>query len=116
MKSYVKVLGPPLLAAIRALDGVAVEMKEVSIMNPLIQLAPFDSMTSDETRGYFAELGGITPERAHKIISKSGESLGEYDYYFEWVQRPRFKDVEGLIERIDEAFGPLGCQYTLTTK
>jgi len=116
MKSYVKIFGPPLLDAIRALDRIAVDMKEVCIMNPLIQIAPYDSFTSDETRLYFDAVGGVDSARCDKIISKSGESLGEYDYYFEWFQRPRMKDLEVLIEKLDEALKPLGCQYTITTK
>lgn len=116
MKSYVKILGPPLLEAIKAMDKIAVDMKEVSIMNPLIQLAPYDSMTSDETRIYFDAVGGVKPKRRDSIISKSGESLGEYDYYFEWFQRPRMKELEVLLEKIDEALKPLGCHYAITTK
>ena len=68
MKSYVKILGPPLLDAIRALDKIAVDMKEVCVMNPLIQLAPYDSFTSDEAviRHVF--------ERVHEIFD---EIVGE---------------------------------------
>jgi hypothetical protein len=116
MKSYVKILGPPLLEAIRALDRVAVDMEGFSVMNPLIQLAPYDSMTSDETRVYFDAVGSVDPSRYDSIISKSGESLGEYDYYFEWFQRPRMKDIEVLLQKIDETLKPLGCQYAITTK
>ena len=116
MKSYVKILGPPLLEAIKALDKIAVEMEGISVMNPLIQLAPYDTMTSDETRVYFDAVGTVKPSRYDSIISKSGESLGEYDYYFEWFQRPRMKDLEVLLEKIDEALKPLGCLYAITTK
>ncbi len=116
MKSYVRILGPPLLEAIRALDKIALKMEGISVMNPLIQLAPYDYLTTDETRIYFESVGTVKPSRYDSIISKSGESLGEYDYYFEWFQRPRMKDIQVLLEKIDEALKPLGCQYAITTK
>ncbi len=78
-------------------------------MNPLIRIAPYDSMTSDEARVYFEAVGSVKPSRYDSIISKPGESLGGYNYYFEWFQRPRIKDVQVLLEKIDEALKPLGC-------
>ncbi|MBN2336110.1 hypothetical protein JXL21_11170 [Candidatus Bathyarchaeota archaeon] len=116
MKSYVKIYGPPVLEAIKELDKIAVDMEEVCIMNPLIQLAPTDFGSADETRVYFDSFTRIDPTRCEKIISKSGESLGDYDYYFEWFQRPRMKDMEVLLKKIDAALKPVGCRYSITTK
>ena len=65
---------------------------------------------------YFSEIGYITVERCSIIISKSGEKLGEYAYFFEWFKKPSVGQVEQLIELIDEALEPIGVKYTITTK
>ena len=52
----------------------------------------------------------------HTIISKSGESLGEYDFFFEWFTKPTMSQVLGLITKIDEAMEKVGCRYSITTK
>jgi hypothetical protein len=130
MKSYVKVYGPPLLKALKALEKTAVDMPEVCIMDTTIAAglgAPkmgmsvmemseptLDSM--DGVMSFFGGENGISEERCGTIISKSGESLGEYDFYYEWFTKPTMKQVEDLIERIDTALAPLGVKYTITTK
>jgi len=58
----------------------------------------------------------VTRERCESIISKSGESVGEYDFYFEWFTEPSISQVNSLIGSVDEALAPLGCKYTITTK
>ena len=130
MKSYVKIYGPPVLKAIKALEKIAIDMPEVCIWNTLIEAADFPIVTEIETvtetelgtvnetvRDYF-ELGeGELPEqRCGKIISKSGEKVGEYDFYFEWFKDPNVEELNNLIEKIDGVLDPLGCKYTITTK
>ena len=116
MKSFVKIYGPPILKAIRALEKIAVEMPEVCIMDTVIaqDLPQFDVM--ENTMTYFETVGSLTVERCSNIISKSGESLGEYDFFFEWFTEPNMDQLNDLIEKIDAALEPLGCKYTLTTK
>ena len=127
MKSYVKVYGPPLLKAIKALEKVAIDMPEVCIMDTSIAadlgvpqvLTSRSESTLASHEGifnYFGGEGAISKERCSTIISKSGESLGEHDFYFEWFTRPTMKQVEDLIERIDKSLEPLGVKYTITTK
>ena len=58
----------------------------------------------------------IPVERCHSIISKSGERLGGYDFFFEWFEEPSQNQINDLIEKIDEDLTPLGCYYTITTK
>lgn len=72
----------------------------------------------DTPDGVMAFFGAddIPEERCDTIISKSGESLGEYDFFFEWFTKPDMSQVEDLIKRIDETLAPLGVKYTLTTK
>ena len=116
MKSYIKIYGPPFLKAIKALEKIAVEMPEVSIWNTLIELNPVFMTTEFDEETYFDSLGEIPEERRGKIISKSGEMIGAYDFYFEWFKDPEMEDLNNLIEKIDNALGPLRCRYTITTK
>ena len=129
MKSFVKVYGPPLLKALKALEKVAVDLPEVCIMDHTIAASVGvpggigDISTSDTTLdsmgGIMTFFGGpsaISEERCDSIISKSGESLGIYDFYFEWFKAPSMAEINSLIEMIDEALTPLGVRYTITTK
>ena len=127
MISYVKLYGPPLMKALRALEKVAVDMPEVCIMDTNIQatlsmpgVSGYGSsgLSFDSTQGIMEYFGveGMPEERCDTIISKSGHKLGEYDFFFEWFTNPTMDQVEDLIKRIDEALMPLGVKYTLTTK
>jgi hypothetical protein len=129
MKSYVKIFGPPIGKAIVALRKVAVETPEVCIMDTGIA-ATLDSAsystsslagapaldTMEGVQTFFGGAEAIPEERCDTIISKSGESLGEYDFFFEWFQTPTVAMVEDLILKIDEALTDVGVRYTLTTK
>ena len=53
---------------------------------------------------------------AQKIISDASMTLGEYDFMFEWTEKPSMKKIQGLIEKIDGALGELGVHYSLTTE
>lgn len=67
--------------------------------------------------GYFSSAGVTIPvERCESIISEFGESLGDYDFFFEWQELPSPDQLQGLVEKIDEALVPLGCFYTITSK
>ncbi len=120
--SFIKVFGPPTLKAIRELEKIAVDTPEVCIMDTIIG-ASTDYLTAfsnpEFTADYFTALdlpGEISVERCGKIISKSGERLGEFDFFFEWFTDPSMEQLNDLIEKIDEALAPLGCKYTITTK
>jgi len=122
MKSYVKVYGPPLLKAIKALEKVAIGLPEVCIWDTVIAYSPQFSSFGDEgysygdVSNYFAGVDEVSEKRCSTIISKSGESLGEHDFYFEWFKKPTIDELNNLIEKIDEALAPLGVKYSLTTK
>ena len=103
------------MKAIKELQKIAIDMPEVCIMDTLISqdLPRFDSV--EGTMEFFGA-SDITVERCSNIISKSGESLGEHDFFFEWFTKPDMNQLNGLIGKIDEAIAPLGCKYTITTK
>ena len=123
MISYIKVYGPPVLKAIKALEKIAVEEPRVCIMDSIISMsmsAVADDIGSDtiDTTDYFGNLVPYTinEKRCNNIISKSGKKLGEYDFFFEWFKDPTVQEMNSLIEKLDAALTPLGCKYTITTK
>ena len=116
MKSYVRIYGPPLLKAIRALEKVAVNMPDVCIMNSMIESSMPQFNTQEGVVNYFNSVGGVPEERCSTIISKSGIKMGDFDFVFEWYKDPKMEQVNMLIERIDEALAPLGVKYTIATK
>jgi len=115
MKSFIKIYGPPILKAIKELQKIAIDTPEVCIMDTVItqDLPRFDSL--EGTMDFFGATN-ISEERCDNIISKSSESLGEYDFYYEWFTDPSMDQLNDLIGKIDEAMTPLGCKYTITTK
>ena len=122
MKSYVKLYGPPISEALVALRKVAVDFPEVCVMDAGIEASldiPSGAGILDTMRGvqtFFGGSGAISEERCDTIISKSGESLGANDFFYEWFQKPSVAQVEELITKIDKALAPTGARYTLTTK
>jgi hypothetical protein len=116
MKSYIKIYGPPILKAIKTLETVAVGFPEVCIMDTVIAVSGPQFSTQEGIADFFGGPGDITVERCSNIISNSGESLGEYDFFFEWFVDPTMDQLNDLIEKVDNAFKPLKCLYTITTK
>jgi hypothetical protein len=127
MRTYVKIYGPPILKTIKALEQVVLDIPEVCIMSmPLSMTIQMSSQTtggggpgwpfsSEVVRRIFGA-NDLPQERCETIISKSSQSLGEYDFFFEWFQKPTVDQIKELIEKIDEAVKPLGSLYTVTTK
>ncbi len=66
---------------------------------------------------YFRSSGVfVTQERCESIISESGQALGEYDFFFEWHEKPNTSQLRDLIVKIDEALADVGCHYSINTK
>jgi hypothetical protein len=89
MISYIKLYGPPVLKALKILEKIAIDMPEVCIMNLSINASfslsgqhPDININTETVSEYFSGVGEIPSERCNTIISKSGEKLGEYDFYF----------------------------------
>lgn len=129
MRSYIKIYGPPVLEAIKELEKIAIDMPEVCIMDYFIahDISPSIAAELDASKvssqggsvpGFFMQRTGVVlpVKRCHSIISKHGQKLGEYDFFFEWVGEPETSQLNELIRRIDSALKPLGCLYTITTK
>ena len=129
MRSYIKIYGPPVFEAIRELEKLAVDMPEVCIMDYVIarDLSPCIAKEIGGTKvrpeggsvpAFFMQTTGVVVpvKRCHSIISKHGQKLGEYDFFFEWYEEPNTNQLNELIGKIDAALKPLGCLYTITTK
>lgn len=117
MRSYIKIVGPPLLKAIRELEKIAVKTPQVCFMDTIVAADP--NLTGEDAESYFNSIPldeEVTTERCQNVFSKHSEMLGEYDFFFEWFQNPSPSDVNALIERIDNALAPLDCRYMMTTK
>jgi hypothetical protein len=104
------------MKAIKELEKIAVDTPEVCIMDTIIAASGPQFNYPEGIAEFFGGAGDITMERCGNIISKSGESLGDYDFFFEWFTGPNMEQLNDLIERIDETMTPLGCKYTITTK
>lgn len=118
MKSYIKIHGPPVLKAIQELEKIAVDVPEVCIMDNLIEVDHIAFSDPEYVKGYWNETlnAVIDVKRCGSIISKSGESVGEYDFYFEWFTKPDTEQLRTLIKKIDDALAPTGAGYTITSK
>jgi len=103
------------MKAIKALEKIAIDMPEVCIMDTFIAVQQPRFDTEEAITEYFSPIGEITRERCGTIISESGETVGEYDFFFEWFTEPNQDQFNMLIERVDDALSPLGCKYTITT-
>ena len=116
MRSYIKILGPPYAEAIHSLEKIALDVPQVCIMNTiLLHGNPFlDSL--DWVYNYMKNLGDVEYEKCGRIISKHGQLLGEYDFFFEWFQEPSREQINELMEKIDDALKPLGAHYSITHK
>ena len=120
-RSYIKLIGPPLLEAMKELEKIAVDMPEVCIMDTIIDGHISDLLIDPErsvtVQNYFSPtIGDMKLERCNNIISRSGEMLGEYDFFFEWFTGPNNEQLHNLIEKMDETLTPLKVKYTITTK
>ena len=115
MKTCIKVYGPPVIEAVKALEKVAVEiLKEM----PKICFYDVAGGSAIPLVEITADITGLSMSDAkiycQKLISKSGWTLG--DFYFEWASQPTIKQLQKLISKIDEVMKTLGCKYTITTK
>jgi len=112
--SYVKIYGPPVLKAIKALEAVAVDLSKATGVKFSHKCLPYPTRMQSNTRDFEQYLKNM--ERMYvdcyepvKLISDSHQMLGEYDFLFEWAEKPTMDKIEGLVEKIDGALEDLGC-------
>lgn len=118
VRTYVRIFGPPILKAIKALEGVAVEMNKsepVKFSHKCIPYPRFTQQDSREWRSYIQTLEKTYVDcyEPSKLISDAKEMLGDSDFFFEWRDKPTMNQIELLIGKIDEALKGIGCFYAL---
>jgi hypothetical protein len=121
VKSYVRVYGPPLMKAIKTLEGVAVEMAKKTEVKFSHKCVPYPTrMQSDRNdwNSYLKNMRNTYKDcyEPEKLISDASMTLGDYDFVFEWTSKPNLSKIEDLIEKIDEALADVGVMYTMTTE
>jgi len=121
VRSYVKIYGPPILKATKALEVVAVDMSKAIDVKFSHSCVPYPTRmqsTKNDWDQYIQNMKRIYVDcyEPVRLISESHQLLGEYDFFFEWTEEPKMSQIEGLLEKIDVALEGMGCSYTLTTK
>jgi len=116
VKTYIKLYGPHILEALESLVEVA---KNFAKKHPGIRYFHYFSLYRPLAPP-FRPVERVTELKAtvveDELISKSGWSLGDYDFYFEWERKPGFEESMELIELIDDALARVNCEYTIATK
>ena len=121
VKSYIKIYGPPILEAIKALEAVAVDLSRITKLEFSHKCLPYPSLArSVGTRNWNAYVKNM--ERMYvdcyepvRLISEAHQQLGEFDFFYEWDKDPSMKQIEELLGKIDVALEGLGCYYTVNT-
>jgi hypothetical protein len=121
VKSYVRIYGPPLLKAIKTLEGVAVEMSNKTQVKFSHKCVPYPTRLQSDRNDWNAYLKNMQKTykdcyEPEKIISDASMTLGDYDFVFEWTSKPSIVQVEDLIAKVDVALADVGVMYTLTTE
>jgi hypothetical protein len=127
MKSYIKIYGPPVLKAIQELEKLAIDMPQVCIMDSSLEvsipeftgqgggfIAPGGEY-GEAVISYFSAYGNVPKTRCDNIVSKSGEKVGDSDFYFEWFKKPSVAELNQLIEKIDKVLDTIGARYSIST-
>ena len=121
VKSYVRIYGPPLLKAIKVLEGVAVDMSNKTEVKFSHKCVPYPTRLQSDRNDWNAYLKNMQRTykdcyEPEKIISDASMTLGDYDFVFEWTSKPSITQVEDLIAAVDTALADVGVLYTLTTE
>jgi len=115
VKALIRIIGPPYLAAIEALEKIALESPKICLMNQMLLHADPYTQALDWVYNYFKERGNVSYERCGSILAKA-DDLEEHDFVFVWMIDPTKGSIDDLINKIDEAFKPLGAMYTIFIK
>jgi hypothetical protein len=121
VKSYVRIYGPPLLKAIKALEGVAVTMSNKTEVKFSHKCVPYPTRMQSDKNDWNAYLQNMQKTykdcyEPEKIISDASMTMGDYDFVFDWTSKPSITQIEDLIARVDAALEKVGVMYTLTTE
>jgi hypothetical protein len=118
LKTYVRIYGPPLMEALDELQKIAGGMPKVTHYHFMANYMPlpFPEPTVSGGPGAILPSPAVPKKVTEPLISKSGHTLGDHDFFFEWTEDPSWDQMRELVSKIDKAFTRLGCKYTLSTK
>lgn len=121
VRSYIRIYGPPILKGIKALEAVAVEISKATKVKFSHKCIPYPHAQQRDTSDWDKYIQSMKDTYVDcyepvRLISESNQMLGEYDFFYEWTEKPKMEQLDNLITKIDEAFDQLGCNYTITTK
>ncbi len=121
VKSYVRIYGPPLLKAIKTLEGIAVEMSNTTEVKFSHKCVPYPTRlqsSKNDWNAYLKNMQKVYKDcyEPEKILSDASMTLGDYDFVFEWTSKPSIAQIENLISKVDAALAGVGVMYTLTTE
>jgi hypothetical protein len=115
MKALIRIIGPPYLDALHALEKIAVESPRACLMNQMLLHEDPYLQAVDWVYNYFKDRGNVSYERCGSILAKA-EDLEGYDFVFVWMPEPTREFIDDLIKKIDEVFKSLGARYMITLK
>ena len=121
VKSYIRIYGPPLLKAIKVLEGVAVDMSNKTEVKFSHKCVPYPTRLQSDKTDWNAYLKNMQKTytdcyEPEKILSDASMTLGDYDFVFEWTSKPSIAKIEDLIAVVDAALAEVGVLYTMTTE
>jgi hypothetical protein len=121
VKSYIRIYGPPLLKAIKVLEGVAVDMSNKTEVKFSHKCVPYPTRLQSDKNDWNAYLKNMQKTYTNcyepeKILSDASMTLGDYDFVFEWTSKPSIAKIEDLIAVVDTALAEVGVLYTMTTE
>ncbi|MCW4014441.1 MAG: hypothetical protein NWF07_15845 [Candidatus Bathyarchaeota archaeon] len=135
MKTYIKLEAKDKEPALKVLRKLAIDMPKVCVMDAGLA----DSLGIDMAQGsgpggvsgaggggsldsiemimsYFGGPGDISRERCETIVSTSEKDLGEYDFVYEWMDKPEKAMLDKLAVDIAKVLKPTGAKHTLHNK
>ena len=109
------------MKALNVLEGVAIEMSKTREVKFSHKCIPYPTRMQVDNRDWNNYINNLKKTyvdcyEPQKIISSATQMLGDYDFMFEWVEKPSMKQIESLIEMIDNNLTGTGVMYTLTTE
>lgn len=121
VRSHVKIYGPPVLKAIKALEAVAIEMSKAVDVKFSHTCLPYPTLSISDPNDWDEYIKNMQKTYVDcyepvKLISNAHQLLGDFDFFFEWSKEPNMAEIRDLLEKIDKALGDLGCWYKMTTK
>jgi hypothetical protein len=133
MITYIKINGKKREEALQALRVLSVDLPKVCVMDKAIYSGLKDAYPLE--RGGFIyepsqsmmnlDEGLLTLFRGSErvghlecsqVISGKSDKLGDYDFFFEWIEKPNEAQIKELEKDIEKAIKPFDVKYEIHNK